>query len=714
MAQYKTGTVSVVNGSTSVLGTDTLWSTEVRAGDLFTIVGTGITYEVASVTDNTTLSLTGSYQGETSSGVSYVIARDFTPIDGIPYINKGDIETAAILKRAIMQLDGSASNTSAGASFEKQHNGDGTHKTFDVSASSLTNSGTSTLTGAVTLGSTLSLGGVTRGSWGEDVISGTATDGTSTTLSDSTKNLGINSLAGMILHITGGTGSGQVRTIASNTSNVITVSEVFSTTPNTTSTYKVYAISNQTLSQVVEKEGAQGCIGNIMNPMTYLPLMAPNDAVRLQGDFQYLCESDTTHIDRYGVLHKNAYYSGTPTDSSEFSITDSGASFGDLTDYVVYLTDGSNEAYRRVDVATGKPIAFAPNAYKLSKPRFGKDGLLVEGVSTNQISNNTMQGASPGNLPNGWVQFGAGISVQVVGTGVEDGIDYIDLRLHSESAEYAFAIAFATVISIPAAEGETWTESLFATLVAGSLVNVDNISCRMYERGVGGVDITSGESVFNLTSGALGASRKTYTRTLSGEGVAFVVPSFYVNAKPGKAVDFTVRIGMPQLEKLPFATSVIPTYGTAVTRASTNAGLNGANFVRVSDDWAVICDVTLSGLVANNVIWSVAVPVLGHLPRLLVGSTGLVTVAGSSTNVSTVDALSSGTKYRIGVRHKAGLTSIWVDGVKLVESAQEMPDEIPTSFAIGRIPASSSHGYAYVGNIRIFDNALSDHEMKLA
>jgi len=105
MAQYKTGTVSVTNGSATVTGSGTLFSANVAAGDLFTIVGDNAWYEVASVASNTSLTLSANYAGTTGSGKSYAISRDFTTRLELPYPQKGDIETASLIKRAFEQID---------------------------------------------------------------------------------------------------------------------------------------------------------------------------------------------------------------------------------------------------------------------------------------------------------------------------------------------------------------------------------------------------------------------------------------------------------------------------------------------------------------------------------------------------------------------------------------------------------------------------------
>ena len=113
MAQYTSGNVDVTNGSATVTGNGTLWLAEVAAGDLFAVIGDGVTYEVASVTNDTTLVLTANYAGVTGLGKDYAITRDFTPFLKIPYLTKGDIDTATVLKRSFEVLDNYSSSGGA-------------------------------------------------------------------------------------------------------------------------------------------------------------------------------------------------------------------------------------------------------------------------------------------------------------------------------------------------------------------------------------------------------------------------------------------------------------------------------------------------------------------------------------------------------------------------------------------------------------------------
>lgn len=80
---YTTGTLSITQGATSVIGVGTLWDTasvtgvdNVRPGGKLRLPGSDISYEVQSVTNDTTLVLTDAYLGETLAGESYTYYED--------------------------------------------------------------------------------------------------------------------------------------------------------------------------------------------------------------------------------------------------------------------------------------------------------------------------------------------------------------------------------------------------------------------------------------------------------------------------------------------------------------------------------------------------------------------------------------------------------------------------------------------------------------
>ncbi len=105
MAQYRTGTATVVKNSSTVLGIGTAWLSAVSNGDMFTIPNDNALYSVASVTSNTELAISAPYAGSNKTSVAYSIVTDFTPILNIPFPVTGDIETASIIQRAMTIIE---------------------------------------------------------------------------------------------------------------------------------------------------------------------------------------------------------------------------------------------------------------------------------------------------------------------------------------------------------------------------------------------------------------------------------------------------------------------------------------------------------------------------------------------------------------------------------------------------------------------------------
>lgn len=105
MSQYKSGSVSVINGSAVVTGVDTLWVDKVSPRDLFIVPTDGVVYEVAAVSSDTGLTLTAPWSGATMSGAPYIITGSFTPVAHIPYPDKGDLEIPAIFRRAMTRVE---------------------------------------------------------------------------------------------------------------------------------------------------------------------------------------------------------------------------------------------------------------------------------------------------------------------------------------------------------------------------------------------------------------------------------------------------------------------------------------------------------------------------------------------------------------------------------------------------------------------------------
>jgi hypothetical protein len=219
----------------------------------------------------------------------------------------------------------------------------------------------------------------------------------------------------------------------------------------------------------------------------------------------------------------------------------------------------------------------------INAPRFdynpstlAAQGLLIEESRTNGIRNNTMVGAvagTPGTLPTNWSVSGLGtLTQQVVGTGTSNGVTYIDIRFSGTTSTTQVRILSEIQNNIAASNGQSWALSYWTALVGGSLTNItgSGTTINLFDSTPTFLSVLTGPNLNTTAS----LTRVSAAGTIATVGTAFVQPQLFLNFSSGVAIDVTLRIGLPQLEQGAFATSVIPTTTTALTRAADVASVN--------------------------------------------------------------------------------------------------------------------------------------------
>ena len=198
--------------------------------------------------------------------------------------------------------------------------------------------------------------------------------------------------------------------------------------------------------------------------------------------------------------------------------------------------------------------------------------LLVEAARTNLIRNPRCEGAvagTPGTLPSLFGVVGGntvGLQRTILGSGAEGGIPYVEMRLFgTPNATGSYRLSVEASNYVAAAQGQSWVLSAFLRLVGGTLPAAGGPQLTLTQRLASGSTVGSTMMSESFAPGAapLAAQRFALAVTLTGATTEVISPEIRFPAQLGVPVDFTLRIGAPQLEQGPAASSpILPPAGT--------------------------------------------------------------------------------------------------------------------------------------------------------
>jgi hypothetical protein len=152
-------------------------------------------------------------------------------------------------------------------------------------------------------------------------------------------------------------------------------------------------------------------------------------------------------------------------------------------------------------------------------------------------------------------------------------MSYLEIKYAgTPTATASVTIGFDTTTQVVAANGQTWSGSLYCRLVDGSLSNA-TVALLTSGRDVSGNSVAgqATNTTITPTSSALITQRFSSVVAFSNASVERVMVFLTISYTNGDPIDLTLRIAAPQLEQGAFATSYIPTTSAAATRAADSA-----------------------------------------------------------------------------------------------------------------------------------------------
>ncbi len=323
-----------------------------------------------------------------------------------------------------------------------------------------------------------------------------------------------------------------------------------------------------------------------------------------------------------------------------------------------------------------------------NEPRFEKEGLLVEGQSTNLIARS--EGISMSN-PGG--------SSTVVQNNIADFLPgFLCVRVTFNNPTVSNGDHIRINPSVQAGKTYTWS------IVTDS----PDRRVSVYSYVPGAIQ----NSVFSVTKISDRLWRQANTFTVSS---AFVPGTDYLDVRiltSSIVAGAVINAGAIQLEELPFASSYIPTNGAAVTRAADVCWI--PNALNVTPDYG---DITIAMEVRRNLaIPSSVFPRAIHISdrQFVVADSARIMARGGGAEQVNISTAAPGTRERIAATIKGNTIACFLNGTKAtLPQTPILPVSNGTSCFIG-----SRNGldglFGHVRNVRIWQRTLSDEQIKAA
>ena len=348
-------------------------------------------------------------------------------------------------------------------------------------------------------------------------------------------------------------------------------------------------------------------------------------------------------------------------------------------------------------------------------------GMLVEEERENSIRNSEGGGStngvigSGGALPTNWSTATLnGIGVEVIGTGTEKGVEYVDLKFSgTATATGVFSLRFESTSQISAAQNEVWSGSVYMKYT-DQTANPDDIEL--------GIQQFSSTPTFLAVDTQAVTLTTTLTRfkqediTLDNASTAYVNLAIIFGITNTQAYDFTVRFGLPQLEEGAHASSVIKTSGTSVTRNKDDISNTSAS-TYIGTAGTIYAEVQIDNILNENqwIIYarSTTAPAENYIHMFLSSSGNFgYRLAASNVVQGTHDETATTGNHKLAIVYTTGDIRYYLDGVQVGTDANAFTfAQTLSEIYIGKTPFSSTdHFNNWIRAFAFYKRALTDTE----
>ncbi len=398
-------------------------------------------------------------------------------------------------------------------------------------------------------------------------------------------------------------------------------------------------------------------IGRINNPLLHLPLKNNLDMICGDGTVTFTRSTTATYVDRYGTVKSSA----------------------------------------------------------INAARFEKEGLLIEGGSTNKCL------YSEDLTDSNWYKARTTISSNVItapnGTTTADGL-IANTENNSHATYRATSTSSSTIsFSIFAKKGnKNWIalrirlvdssynmlkdKLCYFDIVNGIIGNSDDVDIKNIVKCSN--DYFRCEMTLVYTGSTTVAHAYTYAYSAEGNGNNMFI---------GDGSTVNTYFWGAQVEEMPFATSYIPTTTAAVTRAKDVFYVTYAeNMPDYANEFSVLTDFDKlgEGIDYDKVFR------LQNAPVYVQVNIGTDTLYVLNTGVVYQNSINFNQLYRIGLTYNKSISAFYIDG-NLKGTSTPSPIASGTGeIYIGNGDSGIQQLFGHISNFRIYDIALTEKEMRIA